>query len=352
MGVFDRFRKKKITDPWDDAWLAEPHVYKSPEGAAFCAFALTEGTDTILPESPKYSAEGKELTDYRLVLVSTSKDGVIGQADFFSILPKLQPFITDSKDGKLLVRGLSLEEMENLLMPDMSEIRAAFEKNLKYISETEKDISVIERQFQKTETRFFLTIGTCDCPTGRIIVCDPLAYLPAAEFCPVLETEIPPGSYPVEISICRSDAIGIRICTVRMKVKDTPAAVYRLAEPASEKETFSGFPVDAGMTCICDAQTAEEYQEFLDHWHKEHPGGNHYDDYFADLFKQSEERLPQYQRQGGDFIEWENPDTKSRFVMAASGFGDGFYQSFWGYDSEDEVCELIIPLVNPDLFGL
>ena len=75
MGVFDRFRKKKITDPWDDAWLAEPHVYKSPEGAAFCAFALTEGTDTILPESPKYSAEGKELTDYRLVLVSTSKDG-------------------------------------------------------------------------------------------------------------------------------------------------------------------------------------------------------------------------------------------------------------------------------------
>lgn len=38
--------------------------------------------------------------------------------------------------------------------------------------------------------------------------------------------------------------------------------------------------------------------------------------------------------------------------MVASGFGDGFYQSYWGYDLNNEICELIIPLVNPDSFGL
>ena len=38
-------------------------------------------------------------------------------------------------------------------------------------------------------------------------------------------------------------------------------------------------------------------------------------------------------------------------MMVASGLGDGFYQSFWGYDERDEICELIVPMVDPDLFG-
>lgn len=53
----------------------------------------------------------------------------------------------------------------------------------------------------------------------------------------------------------------------------------------------------------------------------------------------------------GDFIEWANPDSGRRLVMVASGLGDGFYQSFWGYDERDEICELIVPMVDPDLFG-
>ena len=68
--------------------------------------------------------------------------------------------------------------------------------------------------------------------------------------------------------------------------------------------------------------------------------------------KESYEKFPQYQRKGGDFIEWENPNTKNKLVMVASGLGDGFYQSYWGYDSNNDICELIVPLVNPDLFGL
>ena len=38
-------------------------------------------------------------------------------------------------------------------------------------------------------------------------------------------------------------------------------------------------------------------------------------------------KYPQFQRQGGDFIEWENPKTKNKLIMVASGFGDGFYPS-------------------------
>lgn len=243
--------------------------------------------------------------------------------------------------------------------PAPIDIQKAFEANLKYISSTEKDAEVIKRQFAKSGTRFYLTIGKVDCPTGKIVVADPLAYLPTNKYCPVLAIQIPAGEYPVEIAICQGDGLGLRMCTVRLKIKKTKAVSYRLAEPTEESAAFrakdgivSGFPVDAGMISLCDEQVAGEYRDFIAAWYKEHPRGNHYDDYFAAQFKESYERLPQYQRDGGDFIEWENPKTKNKLVMVASGFGDGFYQSYWGYDAANTVCELIVPLVNPDLFGL
>ncbi len=248
-----------------------------------------------------------------------------------------------------------LEKEENAKL----DIQKAFEANLKYISNIEKDVETIKNQFVKTDTRFYLTIGKIDCPTGKIVVADPLAYLPSNQFSPTLDIEIEPGEYPVEVSICRREELGIRMCTARLKIKDTEATNYVLANPTKETAAFvakdgimSGFPVDAGMISICDEQVAKEYKEFLDEWYKDNPGGNHYDDYFANFFKESDEKLPQYQREGGDFIEWKNPKTKNKLVMVASGFGDGFYQSYWGYDKDEEICELIVPLVNPDLFNI
>ena len=239
------------------------------------------------------------------------------------------------------------------------DIKKAFEANLKYISSTEKNVDVIKRQFVKSDTRFYLTIGKVDCPTGKIVVADPLAYLPSNKYSPVLNIKVPVGEYPVEISICRSNEVGVRMCTARLKIKKTAAILYKLANPTEESAAFigkdgvlSGFPVDAGMISICDEQVAKEYKNFIKEWYKDNPNGNHYDDYFAKLFKESDEKFPQYQREGGDFIEWKNPNTKNKLVMVASGFGDGFYQSYWGYDLNNDICELIVPLVNPDLFGL
>lgn len=238
------------------------------------------------------------------------------------------------------------------------DIPDVFKQNLQYISQTEVNAEKIARQFVKSQTRFFLTVGMVDVPTGKVIVADPLAYLSGEHvFAPVLTREIPKGSYPAEVSICRHDQIGIRMCTARLKIKPAKAVRYELAE--SERETAAmicsdgvlhGFPVDAGMMCFIDAGAAKNYAAFIEKWHKANPGKNHYDDYFAAFFAESEKMFPAYQRGGGDFIEWTNPDTNERMVQIASGFGDGFYQSFWGFDDSGEICELIVPLVDPDLY--
>lgn len=237
-------------------------------------------------------------------------------------------------------------------------IQEVFKQNLKYISQTEIDPEKIERQFVKTQTRFFLTVGTVDVPSGKVICADPLDYLEGEHiFAPVLKREIPKGSYPAEVSICRADYIGIRMCTARLKIKDTKAIRYEQAESEESSAAMKcsdgilhGFPVDAGMMCFIDAGAAKSYQSFFQKWHAENPDGNNYEDYFKAFFAESDKKLPAYQREGGDFIEWANPDTGERMVQIASGFGDGFYQSFWGFDEGGEICELIVPLVDPDLF--
>lgn len=237
------------------------------------------------------------------------------------------------------------------------EVQQRFQENLRYISQTELSVDTIERQFVNDAKHHRMLIGNAHFPTGRIVTADPLAYLPANKFSPELEVTIPKGSYPVEVAIYRNPDIGIRMCTTRLMVKDTKAVRYECAAPTREtavaqNETglMSGFPVDAGMMTICDAKAAEAYREFLDQWYAEHPDQNHYDHYFADFFAESYEQFPAYQRECGDFILWDNPLSHRNLVMVASGFGDGFYQSYIGYDQDQEICQIVVPMIDPALF--
>ena len=115
MGLFDKFKKKEESSIWSNAYKANPQFYAKDDGNPFGSFALTEGTETILPKAPNYAVDGKAITEYRLVLVSTTKDSVIGDCEYFTALKKLERFITDSDENSILLRGLSSEELEGIL---------------------------------------------------------------------------------------------------------------------------------------------------------------------------------------------------------------------------------------------
>lgn len=235
-------------------------------------------------------------------------------------------------------------------------IEKLFKENCKFISKTELDAEFIKRQFVKTETRDHIVIGEVSLPTGKIRVGDPLAYMCTGSYTPELQRTVKTGIYPVEIAISRTPVASVRISTARVRFSHKTAVRYELAEPTPETTAFkcsdgdlTGFPVDAGMMSFMDSAVMEEYIGFIDKWHEENPDGNHYDDYFADLFSDSYEKMPDYQRGGGDFIQWTVPGTNHSLVMLCSGFGDGFYQCYWGIDDNGEVCELTVPLVNSDM---
>ena len=116
MSLFDRFKKKKPVVDWRGAYIADPKFYGKSNGELFGTITLTEGTRTILPRSPqeKYTVDGKIVLDWRMVLVSTSTQRVMGDIDYLTALRKIKAYTLDAEGESILVRELSLQELESL----------------------------------------------------------------------------------------------------------------------------------------------------------------------------------------------------------------------------------------------
>lgn len=84
MGLFSKFKKGTPSVDWSKAYTVTPKFYEKPDGSPFGAIAITEGTKTILSKAPQneYAVDGKQVSDWKMVLVSTTKNSIIGDCDF------------------------------------------------------------------------------------------------------------------------------------------------------------------------------------------------------------------------------------------------------------------------------
>lgn len=116
MGLFDKLKGKKESVDWSDAYSATPKFYGKPDGSPFGAIVLTEGTKTVLPKNPQleYKVDGRSVAEWKLVLVSTSKDTIIGDTNYFVALKKVEQYSLDANRNAILVKELSLAELESL----------------------------------------------------------------------------------------------------------------------------------------------------------------------------------------------------------------------------------------------
>ena len=116
MGLFNKFKKKE-KDDWKNAYMVNPNFYKGKDGKPFGAFALTENTLTSLSKNPKalYKIDDTEVDEWKLMLVSTTNNGVLGDMDYYEAINKLMKFVVDENDNNILIKGLSLEELNEVL---------------------------------------------------------------------------------------------------------------------------------------------------------------------------------------------------------------------------------------------
>lgn len=116
MGLFDKFKKKENNN-WENAYVGKPNFYESKDSKPFGTFALTEGTLTSFPKNPRlvYKVDNTEVEEWKLMLVSITNNGVLGSVDYYEAIKKIMKFVIDERDNNILIRGLTLEELKEIL---------------------------------------------------------------------------------------------------------------------------------------------------------------------------------------------------------------------------------------------
>ena len=164
-------------------------------------------------------------------------------------------------------------------------------------------------------------VGDLRVRSGRITACDPLS---AYQLEP-LARSVPPGDYPVRLAVAQLENGDQRVAAAMIRFAEPEAERWELATLEDEDVgvlepgQILGYGVDAGTGCFVDGACAralddEEVQERL----------------FAAL----EETYV-------DTWEWANVSLGDGNVVAFhSGWGDGIYGCYWGFDETGQLVAL------------
>lgn len=195
-----------------------------------------------------------------------------------------------------------------------------------------------------------LDIGEVNLPTGEILACDPLVELEEAK---AYIQKTPVGKYPVRIAVVPSEDYGDRYACVKVEFSKNTPVVYELAVTGEEEkmdeaaeDEYYGFGVDAGMGCVADKKSQDKYIKYWNKLEEDGEADDPYDDIFEELLAESAQQFPKYQRTGGDWANWTIPGTELNIPIFASGWGDGYYPCYFGYDKEEELCGFYILFID------
>ena len=195
-----------------------------------------------------------------------------------------------------------------------------------------------------------LDIGAVHFPSGTIFACDPLVEL---EDTPPFIQTIPAGTYPVKICVVPSEKYGDRYACVKVEVSREKPVRYELGMTGKEdldeeldEDEYFGFGVDAGMGCVADIQTQAAFKTYWAKRLEEDPDIDPYNDLFCDLLEENAKACPKYQLSHGDWLNWTVPDTDCNLPIFASGWGDGYYPVYFGYDTKGKVCAVYVRFID------
>lgn len=195
-----------------------------------------------------------------------------------------------------------------------------------------------------------LDIGAVHFPTGTIFACDPMVEPEDAS--PFIQT-IPVGTYPVKICVVPSKKYGDRYACAKVEVSGEKPIRYELGMTGKEnldeelgEGDYFGFGVDTGMGCVADIQTQAALKIYWDKRLEEDPDIDFYNDLFCDLLEENAKAHPKYQSSYGDWLNWMVPDTDCNLPIFASGWGDGSYPVYFGYDAAGEVCAVYVWFID------
>jgi hypothetical protein len=178
-------------------------------------------------------------------------------------------------------------------------------------------------------------LGELVVPTGYIVACDPFVCSYAAPF----TFKVPCGSHPVELSIAAFANNDQRVAFARIRFRDSRSFRWEMALVGDQDPTkleegyFFGYPVDSGTGCFMDAESARAFNKCLEN-----------EEFVNFMMSEMEKTYVST----WDWASFTFDQTSGNLFTFHSGLGDGSYPSYFGFDENDQVTELITDFIVCD----
>ncbi|MCC7253775.1 DUF4241 domain-containing protein [Hyphomicrobium sp.] len=174
--------------------------------------------------------------------------------------------------------------------------------------------------------------GEVKLPSGRICAADPFIALTDAK---PFTQRTPSGTFPVRLAVADFPSGGLRVAFARVDFKQASIKRWSMAvvegqDVASLKEDeIFGYGVDAGTGSFFDPQAGKVAARLLE----SNP------DAWEAWQTEGESNGPKVV--GPYFFLLNVALGEANAIMFGSGWGDGFYASWFGYDAEGNVAALV-----------
>ncbi|MEN1937817.1 DUF4241 domain-containing protein [Paenibacillus sp. 102] len=166
--------------------------------------------------------------------------------------------------------------------------------------------------------------------SGKLVACDPLIFNKSH-----FEHTIQPGTYPVVA--WWNDGL---IAGTELKLAESKVIEWKMAtKPGQsvdelEEGYIFGYPVDTGLGCFADVEAIDKLEEIEDRLQQEL--GDEFISLYDDLI---DDILTEHDDEWGNCVVCE--ETGSNVIMFRSGYGDGFYPSYWGIDERGNIVSIV-----------
>jgi hypothetical protein len=182
-------------------------------------------------------------------------------------------------------------------------------------------------------------IGALVLTSGRLLAWD-LFMIPDERY--VFKKILNPGRYPVDISVADFHPAGhSRIACARLSISEGKTVRWEVAainNPDSESsEDIDNYGVDSGTGSFMDADAAQVLAPLV--WEKQN-GSDRFESFCDKVMTEMEKHSL-----GHSSASWANmritESSEANVVTFSSGWGDGGYASYWGYDATGKLTSLV-----------
>jgi hypothetical protein len=181
--------------------------------------------------------------------------------------------------------------------------------------------------------------GLLKLPSGRICAADPFVMLTDTK--PFTQA-VPAGTFSVRLAVADFPSGGLRVAFARVLFSDAPVARWSMAVVDGQDVStlkdghIFGYGVDAGTGSFFDPAAGKAAAALLD------ANENAWEAWQTDGEANGPKLVGPY------FFLLDQPLGEANAIMFDSGWGDGFYASWFGYDAQGNVAALVTDFATVD----